>query len=106
MKRPVVTVLDDSIHDAFVLTMIDVAAVLSVSPSKARELCVTGKLAGAMRIGTLIRITAGAVRAYINAETLPKQEPDRPDVLALRAESRRRDAADRQRPRGAKLNER
>jgi hypothetical protein len=93
-ERPLVTVLDDTIHDALILNMRDLAAILNIQTGKARELCSTGKIKAAIRTGKQLRISAGAVRAYLKSETLPKGDEDYPDLNALRAESRRRDRAD------------
>ncbi len=78
-KRTLVSDVD-AVSDQFVLNMADVAAILNVVQSKAGELCATGTIPGAFRVGRLLRIQAGDLRKYINGQKLPLN----PHLNALR----------------------
>jgi excisionase family DNA binding protein len=86
MRAPIVALTPD-VPDEMLLTPRDVAEILGCEKTKANELLGTAKIPGAIRIGIQYRIPAGKVRAFIAAESLPKN----PNVFALeRASSRRR----------------
>ena len=72
MDRPPITALTSDIPDEMILTPLDLATILAVSVHTARDLLSQGKILGGQRIGRLWRIAAGAVRAWLRDETLPK----------------------------------
>jgi len=84
--RRLVTILDDSVSDHYMLTVPDLAAILNVDVSKARSMLAEGKIPGGMHVGKLWRVSARAVREWINSETLPKN----PTVANIRAAARNR----------------
>lgn len=84
--RRLVTILDESISDAYMLTVPDLAAILNVDVSKARSMLAEGKIRGGLHVGKLWRISARAVREWIDSETLPKNST----VANIREAARRR----------------
>ena len=72
--RAIITILDKSVDDMTMLTMTDVAAILNCAQEKARDLCATGKITGALHVGRMWRIRAGTLRQWISDEELPKSE--------------------------------
>lgn len=85
MRLPIVALTSD-IPDEQLLTTADVASILAVSRVKAAEMLSHGTIVGAVRVGTLLRIPAGKVRAWLEAESLPKN----PEIFALRQQLRGR----------------
>ena len=71
MRAPICA-LTPEVPDEMLLTPRDVAEILGCERTKAGELLATAKIPGAFRIGVQYRIPARAVRAFIEAETLPK----------------------------------
>ena len=60
----------DGLGAEFVLTSRDVAAIMHIAPETATELCATGKIRGAFRVGRLWRITARNLRAHMVTSTM------------------------------------
>jgi hypothetical protein len=85
-RRRLISVLDETVHDAYMLSVPDLAAVLNVDVSAARSYLATGKIRGGIHIGKLWRICAGDLRAYFESEKLPKNST----VANIREATRRR----------------
>lgn len=85
MKRAPITSLD-GLGDEHILTVPDLAAALQMSRVKMNEMLATGKIEGAIRVGRCVRIMVKDVRAWIEAERLPKNK----DLHSIRQSLRHR----------------